>query len=92
MPRYTMIDEHSGFVWGDAEAENPIEACRALDRQLGDHENHTYTDIGGARFNGQSGYHVYLSPEEFTNGGDGQDPEYIKMVESFKLIARIAKA
>jgi hypothetical protein len=89
MTRYVMIDENSGYVWGDAVGSDPVEACRALDAKCGEHER-IYDDIGWESFNGRSGYHVYLAPEEFTDCGDGQDPQYIKMVEAFSFVTRVA--
>jgi hypothetical protein len=89
--RYVMIDENSGYVWGDAVASDPVEACRAIDAKCGEHSRN-YADIGRERFDGRSGYHVYLAPEEFTDCGDGQDPEYIRMVEAFPFVTRVATA
>jgi hypothetical protein len=91
MTHYVMIDENSGYVWGDAVASDPVEACRAIDTKCGEHDR-IYADIGRERFGGRSGYHVYQAPEEFAECGDGQDPEYIKMVEAFQFVTRVATA
>jgi hypothetical protein len=87
MPRYAMIDENSGFVWGVEDADDPIAACRQMDS--GEARFAEYEDIGGQRFNGRSGYHVYVAPPGW-DCSDGQDQETIEAVEAMPHVARIA--
>lgn len=92
MARYILIDEHTGYIWGDVEAEGPFEACEKLDN-----ENHAfdydYEEV--ARFNGETGYHVYEAPAGFPEVTDGQDEAQIAAVEAIgspTLIAHRDKA
>jgi hypothetical protein len=89
--RYILIDENSGYVWGEAVASDPISACREVDisvNKIGE-LGRNYIDIGRERFDGRSGYHVYAAPDDFVGGDDGRDPEYINAVERLPLAARV---
>lgn len=91
---FILIDENSGFVWGDALAADPIAACRAVDASVGE-TSRLYDDIGsGARFDGRSGYHVYEAPDGWTwpDGlGDGQNQGVIDAVAALPCVTRIVK-
>jgi hypothetical protein len=87
--RYILIDEYSGYVWGEAVADDPISACREIDADAGLEPDRHYIDIGSERFDGRSGYHVHLAPDDFVGGDDGRDQEYINAVERLPLVARI---
>jgi hypothetical protein len=87
MTRYAIIDENSGFVYGIEDADDPIAACDAMGRKLGEYDS-AYEDIGCARFDGRSGYHVYEAPADY-QCRDGQDDAEIALVQSMPLAARI---
>ena len=92
MTRYILIDEHSGFVWGDVVAADPIAACRALDEGVGEY-GRTYEEIGARRrFDGRSGYHVHEAPADFPAVDDGQDQATIDAVTALPLIERVVTA
>ena len=90
MPRFILIDDNSGYIWGDsaefaAEAKgdlDPITAARLLDESLGE-QDREYEEV--SRLNGRSGYRVYRAD---INGSDavgpvwdGQSAEEIEAVE-----------
>ena len=92
MRKFVMVDVESGFVWGSAEGIDAVDACRELDRKLGEPDRE-YTDIGLARFDGRPGYHVHEAPAGYDDGGhDGQDERFIIYVEGLPLAGRIAFA
>lgn len=89
--RFIIIDIYTGYIWGDSadfDAGNPdgaaddiCEACRRLDRSLGEFER-TYAEVPREP---RSGYAVYRAD---INGSDaictihdGQDKETIESVE-----------
>ena len=91
MPRYILIDNHSGYIWGDSADLNgaifdgtPLEFAAALDASL--HQpSDTYEEVSHrALASDESGYHVYRA-----DGGshavpvvyNGQDRETIEAVE-----------
>lgn len=92
MPRYIMIDDASGYVWGDtgdldgpARDETPIEACRRLDASVGVYQR-DYVEHGPRyRPAGQTAYHVYRADvggsEVVPLVWDGQDAATIAEVE-----------
>ena len=88
MNRYALIDENSGFIWGVCFAADPIAACQIIDEKLGEMDR-CYMDIGCGRFNGRSGYHVYIISADAVID-DGQDDDQIALVAGSPLAARIA--
>lgn len=88
MTRYILIDDYSGFVWGDAEAETPEAACRIVDEAVGE-TGREYERVGA--FPGhEPGYHVHEAPAGFRPVEDGQDPSLIEAVEALPLAAKVA--
>jgi hypothetical protein len=87
--RYILLDEHSGYVWGDCYATDPCDACRKIDEDCGEH-GREYTDIGSEPFAGRSGYHVHEAPHDFLPMGDGQFPKYIDEVAALPFVTRVA--
>jgi len=85
-----LIDSNSGYVWGQAATDDPIEACRIVDAEAREY-GHDYEDIGcGPRFDGRDGYFVYRAPEGFDLGdADGQDQAVIEQVEQMPLVTKI---
>lgn len=92
MARYILIEVNSGYVWGNAEAADPIAACRAVDESLGA-AGRIYEDRGRfGRIDGRDGYHVYEAPAEFQwadGTGDGQSYDVIAQVSALPLAARV---
>jgi hypothetical protein len=91
MARYILIDDASGYIWGDtadidgrnrADIEDPTEAARVLDESLGE-RGRLYEDV--SRLDERSGYRVYRADvrgsEQVPNIIDGQDQEMIEAVE-----------
>lgn len=85
MNRYILIDNASGFVWGEANASSPEEACRAVDADLGT-ESRTYFEVSRLASN-QTGYLVHEASGRFPEVEDGQDLETIMSVQSLPLVA-----
>lgn len=91
MPRFIIIDNYSGYIWGDSadfDTGNPdgttddiCEACRRLDHSIGEYER-VYAEASSPP---PSGYTVYRADingsEAVGNIHDGQDPEMIAAVE-----------
>ncbi len=92
MPRYILIDNHSGYIFGDSAdidgklfVGTPLEVAAALDASIGEH-GRTYTEHSSRPSDTRSGYHVYRAD---INGSDvvdvvrdGQDQEMIDAVSS----------
>lgn len=90
MPRYILIDNASGYIWGDSADLNgkiftgsPEEFAEALDVSNGEH-GRSYTFGIRAPRDTSTGYHVYRAD---VNGSkaipvvtDGQDQETIEAV------------
>lgn len=84
--KYAIIDNFSGFFWGQAEAEDAMNACRALDTEIAPGDPAQYErcyphDLAA----NESGYHVYqISPELFAwlAGQDGQDQTVVDRIEA----------
>ena len=91
MPRYILIDNNSGYIFGDSAdfaAGNqpdltPIEAARRLDESIGEH-GREYRELSSAPHDTRTGYAVYRAD---INGSeavpliqDGQDQELIEAV------------
>ena len=90
MARYILIDNCSGFIWGDsADLNNKIfagtalEFAKALDESIGEH-GRTYEEQNRPDASNQIGYHVYRADidgsDAVTIVRDGQDQETIDAV------------
>jgi hypothetical protein len=90
MKRYVIIDNNSGFVWGDAKAESPVEACALICSGLSGEPDCEYEEVSS--FNGRSGFVVYEMAGELHEDYDGQDQEVIDLVSSWPLVARVVTA
>jgi hypothetical protein len=93
MPRYILIDNYTGYIWGDtgdldgpARDETPLEAARRLDEHVGgeprEYEQH------GANYRPDANvgaYHVYRADIGGSDAvrlvTDGQSQEEIDAVE-----------
>lgn len=93
MPRYILIDNGSGYVFGDTadlpgnddpSSLTPIEAARLLDESIGE-PGREYELIGYNPRDTSTGYHVYRADVEGSDAvavvTDGQDREVIEAVE-----------
>lgn len=92
MARYILIDNHTGYIWGDSADLNgkifsgtALEFAQALDESNRDH-GRTYTEQSRANSSDQTGYHVYRADidgsDAVTVVHDGQDQETIDAVVS----------
>lgn len=91
MPRYILIDNNSGYIWGDSadlngciySADDPIDYARALDESLGEHNRSYKMQMYNPRSN-IAGYHVYRADIDGSDAVvtvfDGQDAETIRTV------------
>ena len=93
MARYILIDNNSGYIWGDSadfaagrpgEINSPIDAARILDESLGEF-GRRYVEMRHNPRTTATGYDVYRAD---INGSDavpvvqdGQDPDTIAAVE-----------
>lgn len=78
--RYIAIEHNSGFIWGDALAATPEEACTAIDRQADPTiKARPYTGVPPIR-DTNGGYHLYVAPTDFPETDDGMCQELIDRV------------
>lgn len=92
MPRYILIDNNSGYIWGDTsdiggknldlgtDETAILNACMAVDEDCGAPDR-TYEVVTKRGLGGQTGYHVYYAPPGFREVPDGRDQEAIEAVE-----------
>ena len=90
MARYILIDNYTGYIWGDSAdldgaifAGTALDFAAALDASLGNH-GRTYTEQPRPDASNQSGYHVYRADidgsDAVTVVHDGQDQATIDAV------------
>ena len=90
MARYILIDNNSGYVFGDSAdldgkifTGSPIEFAAALDQSIGEH-GRDYEMVGHNPMTTETGYHVYRADiggsEAVPVVQDGQDQEMIDAV------------
>src|SRR6184192_4420416 len=103
MAAYILIDNCSGYIWGDTrdinghsiECESPAEACRVVDESLGEYDQE-YREVHRSELAAnQTGYHVYRvdvrGSEAVTVITDGREREQIDAVErDCKYVASFA--
>lgn len=105
MTRYILIDDYSGYIWGDSadldgrifSTDDPVEYARALDASIGGEPRHY--EMMSRRPDGASGYHVYRDASQSDAVPvvwDGQDQQTIDAVvesceyDGFIVTTRIA--
>jgi hypothetical protein len=103
MPKFILIDNCSGFVWGTAEGETPADACAALDRTIGVY-NREYEECARPEFVNETGYFVHIVPEYVNEDGyfvhdatgfewpadvDGTDEALVDAVSALPLVAYV---
>ncbi len=90
MARYILIDNYTGYIWGDSADLNgaifsgtAIEFAQALDESNHAH-GRTYEEQSRPDASNQSGYHVYRADVDGSDAvpvvHDGQDQEMIDAV------------
>lgn len=84
MTHYALIESNSGYFWGSAIAETPIEACKKIDNDVcGRKREYEETTVGSG-----DAYYVYEVPADFDFGnGDGQSPDLIERICDLDLVA-----
>lgn len=87
MTRYILIDNHSGYVWGEADAASPIAACRAVDSDVDPSVGKKYEEVGTFSNDLVSGYIVKEAPPSFPPVEDGQDAATIDAVDALPTVA-----
>ncbi len=91
MARYILIDNASGYIWGDSAdlsgkifAGSPIEFARALDESLGFYDGEYEVCTRSEVASNETGYHVYRADvggsEAVSAIVDGQSREMIEAV------------
>ena len=82
MARYILIDNNSGFIFGDTKNincsrtfKNPAEAAKMLDESIGEPASEYVEIYGDHDTSGKSGYGVYSADdiEDMTEVEDGTD-------------------
>jgi hypothetical protein len=92
MARYILIDNYSGYIWGDSADLNgkifsgaALEFAKALDESVGEYSR-TYTEQSRCGASNQAGYHVYQADIDGSDAvpvvRDGQDQDTIDTVEA----------
>lgn len=96
MARYILIDNASGYIFGDTDdyapgrIDSPMEACETLDREVVQEHGRTYELVSRLASN-ETGYLVYSGDVDATiNVENGQDENTIDYVlEHCPLVATI---
>jgi len=84
---YVLIENHSGYVWGECDADNPIDACATVDRQIGgDTRTYEHAMISGTT---ENGYHVFAAPADWRPVNDGQSQDEIDRVMQLHKVAEV---
>ena len=78
MTRYAMIDLNSGYLFSVQDADTPLDAVDATDRETGS-DPQTYEEVSVSQVGGRSGYAVYTVDDDYTCD-DGQDQGAIDYV------------
>ena len=91
---FTVVDYHSGYVWGTKLATSPVEACRLLDEEearVFDKEYELAATAEELNNMGGGGYIVHEGTQRDLDGDDldGQDPEYIEEVSKRPFVAYV---
>ena len=92
MPRYAIIDNASGYIWGCSDSATLIEACQVLDRELGESLRAYIAEIA-PRFDSESGYNVYSVPDNYTvyDGTSQTEIDHLKEIGTMTAYVRIVR-
>lgn len=86
--RYILIDNASGYIWGDLHAATPVDAAHALNESNGEY-GRAFED-GYSLAANEGGYWVYLAAAAIPKVDDGQDAELIERVKrECRLVATL---
>ena len=87
MTRFAILESNSGYVWGVVDAENALDACSVLDREIGaDRGEGAYESAGFSDLNATRGvYDVRTAPVGF-DVPDGQDEAAIETVNALPRV------
>jgi hypothetical protein len=90
MTTFALIDIHSGYFWGIANADTAAQACRIVDENLGENAE-VYTETG--RHEDDASYDVYdaTAIESDLVDSNGQDEDVIALIEAQPFVTRIAR-
>ena len=87
MIHYVLIDNFSGFVWGGADAADPVAACAILDKEVGgEPRKYEITRISNTT---ESGYLVFEAPADWLPVDDGQSQDEIKRTLALHKVAEV---
>ncbi len=90
MARYILIDNNSGFIWGDTHAAAPVDAMRQVDEGIGEF-GRSYTEHAPrALRTTATGCFVYEAPADFPEIENGQDQREIEAVSALPCVAFVA--
>ncbi len=87
MKHYVIIEAHSGYVWEEADADDPIAACKAIDRKIDHVEADEYWESND--HSTSTGYFVYEAPADWVPVFDGQSQFEIKRVMALPMVAKV---
>jgi hypothetical protein len=89
MTNYIMIDNASGYVWGDAVASNPTEACAKMDVSFGVY-GREYEERARSDFANENGYFVYDGTDfDMSAIAGGTEDAAITAVAALPLVAYV---
>lgn len=81
MTRYILIDNNSGYIFGDMHAATPALAAQEIDENIGENDRE-YVEHSRAPRDTRTGYAAYTVPAGFPDVVDGQDQSIIDRVEA----------
>lgn len=88
--RLILIDNYTGFVFGDVTAADPIAAALEVDADIGEH-GRNYEMRARAPQDTTTGYHVYdASGSDLPEVVDGQDKAAIQASERLPFVGYLA--
>lgn len=98
MARYIMIDNYTGYIWGDAVAETPQDAARKIDEALGEYDR-DYSELRIDPRDTSTGYHVYRAdvdgaqvPSQIDDGQDGDTIDAVRNSCRYEGYIRVTSA
>lgn len=82
--RYILIESKSGYVWGEARADDIVSACRAVDADIGG-ESREYEALGHYPRDTSTCYVVYDATGADVVVTDGQSQSLIDAVSTLPV-------
>jgi hypothetical protein len=73
MTRYILVDNASGYIWSDLDADDPVHAARKTDGTVDKEFGYDYTEYrpGCSLASDDSAYLVYTVPSDYPSFSDG---------------------